>query len=126
MSHPTEELAVLGEEGFGLVAQREERFLGPAPLARAGEGQDLLGSHGEGARLSRIAPESTVAAIVAAQGGQGDEDLGREGEAPPASAVSRSRRGSEELGKPSLRSVEEGDRFIGGGRGSAQHALEGV
>jgi len=37
MSHPTEKVAMLGEEGLGLVAQREERFLGPEALARAGE-----------------------------------------------------------------------------------------
>ena len=126
MSHPTEKVAMLGEEGLGLVAQREERFLGPEALARAGEGQDLLGSHGESAGLARVAPERAIAAVVAAQGGQRDEDFGREGEAPPASAVSRRRGGSQELGEPSLRSVEEGDRLIRGGRGSAQHALEGV
>ena len=102
-----EDGAVLGEEGLGLVAQREQGLLGAEPGARVREGQHLIGRHREGARFAGILPERAVAAVVAAERGERDEDLGREGDAPAVAAVSQGRRGLQERGEALDRRVEE-------------------
>jgi hypothetical protein len=70
-----EELALLREGRFRLVTEGEERLLGPEPLSSLGEGHDLVGGHGVGTRLPGIATEGAIAAVVAAQGGEGHEHL---------------------------------------------------
>ena len=84
-----EELALLREGRFGLVSEGEERFLGPEPLPGLHEGDDLVGRHGVRARFARIAAEGAVAAVIAAQGGEGYEDLLREGDGAPTAAVAQ-------------------------------------
>ena len=75
------------EEGFRLVPEREQRLLRAQSRARLGEGHDLLRLHRVGAGLAGIAAKGAVAAVVAAEGRQRYEDLGREGDGAAASAV---------------------------------------
>jgi hypothetical protein len=76
MPHAPEEFAVLGENRLRPVAQGEQRFLGAESLAGARERQDLLRCHAQRAGLARVAAESAVPAVVAAEVGERDEDLG--------------------------------------------------
>ncbi len=124
VSHPAEEVAVLGEERLGLVAEGEERLLRPEALAGLGEGQDLLGRHREGAGLARVLPERAVPAVIAAERGQRDEDLGREGDAPPAASVPERRRRGEQVGEPLGRRVEQRLGLARVGDASLADALE--
>jgi hypothetical protein len=123
--HAIQELAVLGENGFGPVAEGEERFLGAEPLARPGEGENLLGRHGEGAGLPRIAPEGTVAAIVATEIGQGHEDLGRERHAAAPANVPCRRGGGEKVGEHRGAGIEEGDGVLERERAALPRPVQG-
>jgi hypothetical protein len=76
MPHAPEEFAVLGEDRLRPVAQGEQRFLGAESLAGAREREDLLGRHAQRAGLARVAAEGAVPAVVAAEIGKRDEDLG--------------------------------------------------
>jgi len=76
MPHAPQEFPVLGKDGLRTVTQREQRFLGAEALARAREREDLLGCHAQRAGLARVAAEGAVPAVVTAEIGERDEDLG--------------------------------------------------
>ncbi len=124
VAHRAQEGAVLGEERLGLVAQREQGFLGAEPRARAGQGQHLVGRHREGARLARILPERAIAAVVAAERGERDEDLGREGNSPAPAPVAQGRCGSEEHGQTIGRRLEKRGGFRRVGRPALREAVQ--
>jgi len=92
---PSEELAMRREQRLRFVAEREEGFFGAEPAARLGERHDLVRRHRVGARLARVAAERAVAAVVAAEGRQGHEDLGGEGDGAATSAVAKLARSGE-------------------------------
>ena len=125
VAHAAQELAVLREDGFGSVTEGEERFLRAQPLARAGEGENLLGRHAEGPGLPRIAPERTVAAIVATEIGQGHEDLGRERHAAAPAAVPCRRRGGEKVRQHRGAGIEESSRVLEGEGAALSRPVQG-
>ena len=84
-----EERAVLREPRLGLVTEREQRLLGAQPAAGPGERHDLLGRHRVRAGLAGVPAKRAVAAVVAAEGREGDEDLLGEGHAPAPRPVAR-------------------------------------
>src|SRR6267378_4031318 len=76
----TQELAGLGKDPFGLIAETEESFLAAGLAATFGEREHFLRRHEVSARLARVLTEGAVAAIVAAKGGERDENFFREGD----------------------------------------------
>ncbi len=67
---------------LGAVAQREQGLLAPHGGALAGDVQHLVGAEEGGGELAGRRGERAVAAPVAAQPGQGDEDLAAVGDDP--------------------------------------------
>ncbi len=124
VAHTAQEGAVLREQRLRLVAQGEQRLLRAEAGARARQRQHLVRGHGEGARLAGILPERAVAAVVAAEGGQRDEHLGRERDAAAVAAVPQGRRRVEQRGQARLRRGEQGGGFRGGGHATLGRALE--
>ena len=72
---------------LGPLAQGEEGLVAAGGLPGLGDGQHLLGEEVGGGDAGRRLGEGAVAAAVPAQHGQGDEDLGREGDPPPVGPV---------------------------------------
>src|SRR3989454_8473532 len=72
-----------------------------------GERQHLLGRHRVGAGLAGIAPEGAIAAVVAAEGRQRHEDLGREGDDASPAAVAHLARAREELVEPRVGGLDQ-------------------
>src|SRR5207247_4509728 len=70
-----QELAVVGGARLRAVAQRAQRDLGPAPPSRLTQRDDFVRRHGVGARLTRIAAERAIPAVVAAERRERHEDL---------------------------------------------------
>ena len=68
------------EDQFRLIAQAEEGFGAAHLFARLRDFHNFVRRHGVRAGFARIAAESAVAAIVAAQVGQGDENFARIGD----------------------------------------------
>src|SRR5215831_14488175 len=68
------------EQHLGLVAEREQRFGAVQLLALARDVQHFVRRHGMRTGLAWIAAKSAVSAVVAAQVGQGDENLARVGD----------------------------------------------
>ena len=75
MAPPSKEFTSFGENLFGLIAEAEESFLAAGLAAAFGEGEDFVGSHEMGAGLAGVLAEGTVAAIIAAEGGERNEDF---------------------------------------------------
>src|ERR1700682_1504116 len=75
-----QEFAGLGKDPFGLIAEAEESFLAACLAAPFGKREHLFRRHEVSAGLARILAEGAVAAIVAAKGGERDEDFFREGD----------------------------------------------
>src|SRR6267143_1691410 len=84
----TQELAGLGKDPFGLIAETEESFFSPRLAAAFGKREHLFRRHEVSAGLARVLSKGAVATIVAAKGGERDEDFFREGDdsSLPASA----------------------------------------
>ncbi len=70
-----QKLARFRENAFRLIAQAEERFLAARGAALFGESQNLVRGHEMRTRLAGIFAEGAVAAVVAAQRGERDEDF---------------------------------------------------
>src|SRR6266849_3443096 len=96
MSVAKKPLAVLGEEGFGPVAEREERFFDAELRSALAERHDFVDLHRVRARLARVAPESAIAAIVAAEVGQRDENFRRKRHDAAVPAIAEQARRFEE------------------------------
>src|SRR3990167_5796057 len=111
MAVPPQHLTVLGEARLGLVPEREQRLLGAEPPTRLREGHDLVGRERARAGLARIAPEGAVAAVVAAERGEGHEDLGREGHGTAAAAVAHLAGARAELGEALGRRLDQRARL---------------
>jgi hypothetical protein len=112
MPHAPEEVAVLGEDRLRPVTQGKQRFFGAEPLAGSGQRQDLVGSHAQRAGLAGVAAKGAVPAVVATEVGQRDEDLGGEGHAPAAAAVSHRRRRGQQVGQQRRGSRQEGPSLL--------------
>ena len=69
------------------LAQREERLMATRLAPGPGDGEDLLGGEIRRVQAGRRLGEGAVAAAVAAQHGERDEDLGGEGDPPAVRAV---------------------------------------
>ena len=69
--------------------------------------KNLVRSHGVSAGFAGIAAEDAVAAIIAAQVGQRDEDLTRIGDDPGLEALLGCKRGGEEGGEFVVRAVKK-------------------
>ena len=106
-----QELAVDGKGRLRLVTEREERFLRAEPGACLGERQHLLGRHRVGAGLAGIAPEGAIAAVVAAEGRQRHEDLGREGDDASPAAVAHLRRACQQIAQRRVGSLDQRARL---------------
>src|SRR5690606_35537356 len=105
-----EERAVAGERDLGLVAEAHQR-LDAVQVARAlGPGADLLGLHRPGAVLALVAPERAVRAAVAAQVGDREERLAREGDRPSLAGVAQVARARTQLVERVAARIERGDR----------------
>src|SRR2546426_1844603 len=76
-----------------------------------GERQHLLGRHRVGAGLAGIAPEGAIATVVAAEGRQRHEDLGREGDDASPAAVAHLARAREELVEPRVGGLDQRARL---------------
>ncbi len=76
----TQELAGLGKDPFGLIAEAEESFFARRLAAAFGKREHLFRRHEVSAGLARVLAEGAVAAIVAAKGGERDENFFREGD----------------------------------------------
>ena len=94
-----EGFAHLRKQQLRLVAKTEERLRAAQALALARDFEDLVGRHGMGARIAGIAPEGAVAAIVAAQVGQRQEDLAGVGHHGGLEALFCGARRAQEPGK---------------------------
>ena len=99
--------AHFGESQFRLVAQAEEGFGAAHLFAGARDFQDLVRSHGVRAGFAGIAAEDAVAAIVAAQVGQRDEDFARIGDDAGLEALLEFQGGGEESGEFVVRATQE-------------------
>src|SRR3954462_11180837 len=64
-----------GENGFRLVAKREERFGAAKGLAGTEDLETLVGRHSVCAGLTGVATKDAIAAIVTAEVRQREEDL---------------------------------------------------
>src|SRR5262249_25978732 len=100
MTVPPEKLAVAREARLRLVAEGEQRFLGTGTTAGLGQRHDLVRRHRVGAGLARVAPEGAVATVVAAQGGERNEDLGGEGDGTAPAAIAQLAGAGEKLREP--------------------------
>src|SRR5579863_8159461 len=98
--------AHLREEQFWLVAQAEKRFRTAQYLSGAGDGENLVGSHSVRPRISRIAAEGAVSAVVTAEIGQRQEDLTRVSNDAGFEAFLGGTRGGEKLGKVVVRTAD--------------------
>ena len=76
---------------LGLVAEREERFAAAGRRPGAGDSEHLVLGHVRALASPRRAGERAVAADVAAERRQRDEDLGRVGDERPRSQAARLR-----------------------------------
>ena len=72
---------------LGTFTQGEEGLVAPGLLAGAGNGQHLVGGEVRGGEAGGRLGEGAVAAAVAAEHGEGDEDLGRVGHPAPVGLV---------------------------------------
>src|SRR5580765_1685571 len=63
------------KQEFGLVPQAEQSLGTTGLFSGTSDCEDFFWGHCVGARITRIAPEGAVSAIVAAEIGQGDEYL---------------------------------------------------
>ncbi len=96
MAQPGQFLPRLPIARLGPVAEGEQCLLAAGAPARLGDGQHLLGfEEGLFTRL-RLPGERAVAATVAAQAREGDEDLARPGDAVAESLVANVRRDGHE------------------------------
>src|SRR5882724_1838794 len=103
-----EEFAGFGEYLFRLVAQAEECFLAAGLTAAFGEGEDFLAGHEMSAGLARVFAEGAVAAIVAAEGRQRDEDFFRKGDDGSLALGTQFSGGAYEVREGSLRGQQKG------------------
>src|SRR6266700_5918645 len=94
-----EGLPHLGEEQFGLVAETEESFGASELFASAGDFEELVRSHRVGAGIAGIAAEGAVSAVVAAEIGQGQEDLAGIGDGAGLEALFGGAGGGQEFGE---------------------------
>ena len=76
----SEEVARFEEDALGLVAKREEGFFATCAAALLGYGEDFVGSHEMRAGLAGVFAEGAVAAVVAAEIGERDENFSRVGD----------------------------------------------
>src|SRR2546422_9166029 len=76
-----------------------------------GPGGDLVGRHGPGVGIVGVLAEGAVGAAVAAEVGDRQEDLGREGDRPPPRAVAQRAGGREQRGGQ-LGCAEERDCLV--------------
>jgi hypothetical protein len=72
---------------LGALAQGEERLVATGVPSGPGDAQDLLGGEVGRGEAGRRLGEGAVAAAIAAEHGEGDEDLGRVGHPPPVGLV---------------------------------------
>ena len=103
-----EEFAGFGENLFGLIAEAEERFLAAGLASAFGEGENFVRGHEMRARLAGVFAEGAVAAIVAAEGGQRDEDLFGKGDDIPFGLGADFGGGCQKVREGSLRGLMEG------------------
>ena len=89
-AEPVQEFARLGKNPLRLVAEAEKRFLAARAAARFGNGQDFVRAHIGGAPRHRIGAKGAIAAIVAAEMRQRDEDLLRIADDPALDAIPQS------------------------------------
>src|SRR5215831_4630062 len=112
MTVPPEKLAMAREARLGLVAEREQRFLGAEATTGLRQRHDLVRRHRVGAGLARIAPEGAVAAVVAAQRRKRHEDLGGERDRAAPAAIAQLAGAGEEIRKPCRGRVDERARVL--------------
>ena len=74
---PAQRCAHLGKGQLRLVAEAEKSFGASQLLARTNDREHLIRSHGVRARIVRISAEDTVAAVIAAEIGERDENFSR-------------------------------------------------
>src|SRR5207245_1630201 len=106
-----QERAVDGKSRLGLVAEREEGLFRTETRARLSERDHLFGRHRVGAGLAGIAAEGAVAAVVSAEGRQGHEDLGREGDDASPAAVAHLRRACQHIAQRRVGSLDQRARL---------------
>src|SRR5688572_8412156 len=109
-----EELALLGEERLGLVAEREQRLFRPEAGAGLHERDDFVGRHRVRAGLTGIAAERAVVAVIAAERGERDEHLLRERHGAAAAAIAQLAGAGEQVGQTRLRRGDQATRFVVG------------
>src|SRR5580704_238283 len=73
-----QELTRLGENALRLIAQAEERFLAAGAAATLGKVEHLVRSHEMRTGLAGVFAEGAVAAVVAAERGERNENFFRE------------------------------------------------
>ena len=89
MAEARELAAVPRVAGLGTVAQGEQGLLAAQPPAGLGDRETLVGAHGVGAQVARLAGEGAVRADVPAQVRERDEDLARVGDDPRPGPVAQ-------------------------------------
>ena len=114
MAEPVQRLARGGIAQFGLVAQREQRFVAAGLGPGAGDRQHRLGIEIDRLPGPRRVGEGAVVAHVAAQLGQRDKDFGRIGDEIAVALVAQFRRGFHQ--RPQIGDVALGQRqrLVGG------------
>ena len=78
-----QEFSRFGKHALWLIAQAEQSFLAPLSCARFGDGEHLIRRHISRAAGHWVGTEGAVAAIVAAEMGERNEDLFRIADGPP-------------------------------------------
>lgn len=88
-AEPSQRFPHLGKDHLWLVAQRKQGLRAAEFLSGLGHSKYFIRRHGVGAGITRIAAESAIAAIVAAEIRKWDEDFARVGNNPRLEPVSK-------------------------------------
>ena len=99
--------AHLGEKQFRFIAQTEKGFGASEFFAGACDREDFFGSHRMRAGFSGIAAESAIAAVVAAEVGQWEENLARVGDDAGLEVISCGAGGGEKRGQIVVTAVDQ-------------------
>src|SRR6476660_1236819 len=98
-TEPTQGLSHLGKDKLRLVAEREKSFRATECLTRFRDRENFVGRHGVSARITGIAAEGAVSAVVSAQVSQRNKDLARIGDDARLEAVTELPGSGKKLGQ---------------------------